>query len=183
MLYFNKIRIFAVFNIVHYLKSNLMKHPFKRGLLLVTLMLGALLSLAAQTQMIVIMNNGEELVFNMLEGDRAYFEDNVKLVVEQAAYKDITKIPLADIRKIVCREVEGTSENTNLGMSIFPNPVHNLLTLHNLQGKQTVCIYALDGRMVKTFEASGDQAVDISDLSRGIYLVTTPTQTLKMIKL
>ena len=148
-----------------------------------TLLLGSIFSLVSQTQMIVIKNNGEELVFNMQEDDRAYFEDNVKLVVEQAAYKDITKIPLADIRKIICREVEGTEENTELALSIYPNPVHDVLTLRNLQGKQIVCIYALDGRMVKTFEATGEQTVDISNLSRGIYLVNTQSQTLKMIKL
>lgn len=160
-----------------------MRHFFRRGLLLATLLLGSIFSLVSQTQMIIIKNNSEELVFNMQEDDRAYFEDNVKLVVEQAAYKDITKIPLADIRKIICREVEGTQENTELALSIYPNPVLDVLTLRNLQGKQIVCIYALDGRMVKTFETTGDQTVDISDLSRGIYLVNTQSQTLKMIKL
>ena len=160
-----------------------MRHFFRRGLLLAILVLGAIFSLAAQTQMIVIMNDGEEKVFNMLEDDRVYFEDNVKLVIDQGVYKLITKIPLADIRKIVCHEVEGTGENPELAVSISPNPVHDVLTLRNLQGSQIVCIYSLDGRMIKAFEATGDQSVDISDLSQGMYIVTTQSQTLKMIKL
>ncbi len=163
-----------------------MRNPLRRGLLLVTLLWGVLISSAAQsTQMTVFLNNGEQQTFLMLEDDIVYFEDNVKLVIEQGVYatKSITKFALADIRKIVCHEVEGTSENTNLSVSLFPNPVHDFLTLRNLQGKQMVCIYALDGRMVKTFIASGDQPTDISDLRKGIYLVTTPNQTLKMIKL
>lgn len=138
---------------------------------------------AQSTQMIVFLNNGEEKTFLMLEDDRVYFEDNVKLVIDQGVYKDITKIALADIRKIVCREVEGTDENVEVAVSIFPNPVHDVLTLHNLQGSQIVCIYALDGRMVKAFEATGGQTVDISDLPVGMYLVNTQSQTLKMIKL
>jgi len=163
-----------------------MKHPFKRGLLFIALLMGTVFPLAAQSfQLIVTLNDGEEKSFFMLEEDWAYFEDNTKLAIVQnpSGNTEITKIALADIRKIVCHEVEGTSENTNLSVSLFPNPAHDLLTLRNLQGKQMVCIYALDGRMVKSFIASGDQPTDISDLRKGIYLVTTPTQTLKMIKL
>jgi hypothetical protein len=162
-----------------------MKQTLKRALLFVTLLLGTLFPLAAQsTQMTVILNSGEERSFLMMENDRVYFEDNVTLVVEQGVYtKSITTFPLADIRKILCREVEGTDEQTESALSIYPNPVHDVLTLRNLQGKQIVCIYALDGRLMKAFEATGDQTVDISDLSRGVYLVTTQSQTLKMIKL
>ena len=162
-----------------------MKQIFHHGLLLIAFVFGLFFQMAAQsTQMIVTLNSGEEKTFLMMEDDRVYFEDNVKLVIEQGVYaKEITRIALADIRKIVCRETEGTSENAELALGIYPNPVHDVLTFRNLQGKQIVCIHALDGRMVKTFEASGDQAVDISELPIGVYLVATPTQTLKMIKL
>lgn len=157
----------------------------KRVLLLAALLWGTFFSLTAQsTQMIVTLNSGEEKTFLMMEDDRVYFEDNVKLVIEQGVYtKEITKFALADIRKIVCREPEGTCENPELSLGIYPNPVHDVLTFRNLQSKQIVSIYALDGRMVKMFEASGDQAIDISELPIGVYLIATPTQTLKMIKL
>ena len=77
----------------------------------------------------------------------------------------------------------GTDENPDLSLSIFPNPVHDVLSFRNLQGKQTISIYAIDGRQMKTIEVSGNQSIDISELPIGLYLVKTQSQTLKMIKL
>ena len=161
-----------------------MKRLFQRGLLLAAFIFGLFFRLAAQsTQIVVFLNDGTEQTYDMVEADRLYFEDNTKLVIEQGAYKNTVTIPLADIRKITCSETENTTENTDLALSIFPNPVHDVLTIRNLQGKQTISIYALDGRRMKTIEVTGNQSNDISDLPIGLYLVKTPAQTLKMIKL
>ncbi len=161
-----------------------MKHIFQRGLLLAAFIFGLFFRMAAQsTQIVVFLNDGAEQTYNMVDADRLYFEDNTKLVIEQGAYKNTVTIPLADIRKITCSETENTTENPDLALSIFPNPVHDVLTFRNLQGKQTISIYALDGRRMKTLEVTGNQSIDISDLPIGLYLVKTQTQTLKMIKL
>lgn len=161
-----------------------MKHIFQRGLLLAAFIFGLFFRMTAQsTQIVVFLNDGVEQTYNMVDADRLYFEDNTKLVIEQGAYKNTVTIPLADIRKITCSETENTTENPDLALSIFPNPVHDVLTFRNLQGKQTISIYALDGRRMKTIEVAGSQSIDISDLPIGLYLVKTPTQTLKMIKL
>ena len=112
-----------------------------------------------------------------------YFEDDQKLVIELIYTKDVVKFNLNDIRKITCHETESTTESAENQVSIFPNPVHNTLILRNLPGKQTVSIYAVDGRLMMTFKALGDQAINVSELPSGLYLVKTETQTLKMIKL
>lgn len=161
-----------------------MKRLINRGLLLLALIMGMAFSMEAQsTQVIVTLNDGTEQSYIMVEADRMYFEDNTILVIEMGEYKNTVKIPLADIRKLTCLETEGTNENNATALSIFPNPVHDALVIRNLQGSQTVNIYALDGRLMKTFAASGEQAIDISDLAMGIYLVKTESATLKMIKL
>jgi hypothetical protein len=161
-----------------------MKQLFHRGLLLTAFIFGLFFRMTAQsTQIVVSLNDGTEQNFNLTEADRLYFEDNTKLVIEEIATKNTVTIPLADIRKITCPETVGTTENPDLALGIFPNPVHDVMTFRNLQGKQTVSLYALDGRLIKTFEATGNQVIDISDLPFGLYLVKTQTQTLKMIKL
>ena len=161
-----------------------MKSSIKRGLLLITIFLGILVPLAAQsTQLVVKMNNGSEKTFYMTEEDLMYFEDNTKLVIEQVVNTRSVKIPLADIRKITCNETEGTTENEETKPSLFPNPVHDVLLIKNLSGEQTMSIYAIDGRLMKSMEVRGDQDIDISDLPMGLYLVKTPSCTLKMIKL
>ena len=161
-----------------------MKRLFHRGLLLTAFIFGLFFRMAAQsTQIVVFLNDGSEQNYTLTEADHLYFEDNTKLVIEQGAYKNTVTIPLADIRKITCAETVGTNENADLALDIFPNPVHDVLTFRNLQGKQTISIYALDGRLIKSFEAFGNQFIDISALPVGLYLVKTQTQTLKMIKL
>ena len=161
-----------------------MKPSFKRAFLLVAFIIGASLPMVAQaTQVVVAMLDGTQQSFYLSEEDRMYFEDNAKLVIEEGSTKNTVKIPLADIRKMTCHEMDGTLENADADVSIFPNPTLNTLTIRNLSGKQNVSIYALDGRLVKDFEVSGDLTIDISDWAAGLYFVRTQSSTLKMVKL
>ena len=164
-----------------------MKSIFRHGLLLATLILGLTFHLAAQsTLMTLYMNDGAERAYYMTEDDHVYFEDNETLVVEIAAFgKGIRsdRYNLTDIRKITCAETEGVGEESNAPVCLSPNPVHDAFMLLNLNGKETIRIYALDGRLVKSIEVEGSQLIDISDLGIGLYLVKTQSCTLKMIKL
>ena len=164
-----------------------MKHIFQRGLLLAAFILGLVFPLAAQsTQMTIHLNDGTERSYFMAESDRVYFEDNETLVVEIAVYDKSVRSDrynLADIRKVTCTETEGLSETSSVPLWISPNPVHDAFMLHNLNGKESIRIYALDGRLVKSAEVVRDQLIDISDLPSGLYLVKTESCILKMIKL
>ena len=161
-----------------------MKQIIQHGLLLVGLLLGLAFQTNAQsTLMTIYLNDGTERAYYMSEYDRVYFEDNDKLVVEMAVNTRSERYELADIRKITCAEIEGLSDETNSSVFLSPNPVHDVVILHNLSDRQNVSIYALDGRLVKSVEAIEDQPIDISDLAIGAYLVKSSTFTLKMIKL
>ena len=164
-----------------------MKSIFKRGLLLMAFTMGLLFHLSAQSTLMTIqMNDGTERTYSMTENDRVYFEDNEKLVVEIAAYgrgEQSERFNLADIRKITCAETESVSETSSTSVYLTPNPVHDVVSLRNLKSKEALQIYALDGRLMKSVEASEGQLIDISDLPIGLYLVKTEHQTLKMIKL
>lgn len=161
-----------------------MKHLLQHGLLLVTLTFGFVFHLTAQsTQMTIHMNDGNEHMYCMSENDRVYFEDNETLVIEINDNAKSDRFNLTDIRKITCSEVEGLSEPSSTSIYLAPNPVHDAFMLRNLNGKETIQIYALDGRLVKSTEASENQLVDVSELPIGLYLVKTECQTLKMIKL
>ena len=161
-----------------------MKRFFQRGLLLAAFALGLVIQLAAQsTQMTILMNDGVEHSYFMMESDRVYFENNETLVVEIAATDNSDRYLLAEIRKITCSEVEGLVEETDAKVFLTPNPTHDAFMLHNFEGIQSVGIYSLDGHLVKSVETASDQPVDISDLPVGLYLVKTELCTLKMIKL
>lgn len=161
-----------------------MKRFFQRGLLLATFVIGLAFHLAAQsTQMTIYMNDGTERTYYMNENDRVYFEDNEHLVVEIAINAKAERFNLADIRKITCSETEGISEASDESVFLSPNPVHDAVIIHNLNRRQNIRIYALDGRLVKSLETNENQLIDISDLPIGLYMVKTESQTLKMIKL
>lgn len=160
-----------------------MKRIFHQGLLLLALVFGAILQLDAQSTLVVItLKDGTEHSYFMSDDDRIFFEDNEKLVIEGLS-EGTVKFDLADIRKITCDEYDDLKESLDLGVAISPNPVYETLTLRHLSGTQTISIYALDGRLVKSFEAKEGQPVDVGELPVGLYLVKTPSCTLKMIKL
>jgi hypothetical protein len=161
-----------------------MKQLLKRGLLLLALAIGIGFHGAAQSiQMHVVMNDETVQTYAIGESDRIYFEDNTYLVFDMPATNNLIRIRMEDIRKITCEETVGLSESQASEVSIMPNPVHDVMILRNLDGLQNVSIYAIDGRLMKSFEVKGDEVIDISDLSIGLYLVKTQSCTLKMIKL
>lgn len=162
------------------------KRILKLGLLLL-IMLGFAFQASAQStfvRVIVTLNDGTEISHDMLGSSHMYFEDNVKLVFEEGIDGlNVIKYPLADIRKLTCHELEGSEEYPSLDVDLYPNPVHNVLTLRNITGKHLVSIYALDGRLMKSFEVTGNQSYDVSDLPVGLYLVNIGYNTYKMMKL
>lgn len=152
--------------------------------LLQTLIIGLFFGGKAQStvvQFTITTIDGQEQTFPLTDQNRVWFENGTTLDLEVGDV--ILEYALADIRKITCAEYEGTEESSDPGMTIFPNPVHDVLTFRGLQGKQTISLYALDGRLIRSFEVSGSPSIDVSDLPIGLYLVKTQTQTLKMIKL
>lgn len=159
-----------------------MKRFIQPRFVLFILLLGSCFRLSAQTtQMTIIMNNGSEKSYIMEESDRVFFKENTSLVIQQSANTDMFN--LADIRKIVCSETVGQAENQTDPVCITPNPVHDVMTLHHLDDPQTVYIYSIDGRLMKSFEASEGQSISTESLPMGMYLVKTQTCVLKMMKL
>ena len=164
-----------------------MKYLFKRFwlmLLFIFAMMGGMTAQNSYVHVTIFLNDGTEASYDMESTSYMYFEDGVKLVITEGSDgMNAVSYPLADIRKLTCEEVVGTLENTTIGVSLYPNPTHDELQIRNVTGNQVVNIYALDGRLMKTFQVSGSQSVDISDLPSGMYLVNISYSTFKMMKL
>ena len=90
---------------------------------------------------------------------------------------------LANIRKLVCSEIAGVGESNASELLLTPNPARDHFLISNLKNNCEARIYALDGRLMKTFMATEGMVVDISNLSSGMYLLHIDGQTLKMMKL
>ncbi len=167
-----------------------MKHILKKAALLAALVIGMAFPLAAQStyvHLIITMNDGTEEAYDMLNSSYMYFETGEKLIItESIDGQTMVSYPLANIRKITCHEIEGTEENgPSTGsetVMLYPNPAYDKVMFNNVEGTQTVKIYALDGRLMKTLQVTDNQSIDISFLPTGLYLFNVGFHTFKMMK-
>ncbi|MCT2407273.1 T9SS type A sorting domain-containing protein [Chryseobacterium antibioticum] len=68
-----------------------------------------------------------------------------------------------------------TADVTKSKIQIFPNPVSDVIRISGIDNGQTVQIYNVDGRLVKS--EAFDQKIDISQLSAGVYVLKVTTKS------
>lgn len=160
-----------------------MKKVIVKALMLLCFMAGSLLQAKAQNvTLVVTTNDGEEQFYQLSTSTQMHFENGDQLVITDGGNTTAT-FNLDNIRKIVCSELTSVDESTAPPLQLIPNPSHNSFIIRNLKSNCQARIFTLDGRIVKSFEATEGMAVDISDLSEGMYLLTIEGQTLKLMKL
>lgn len=156
---------------------------FKKNLLLL-LFVGFLLRGTAQNvTLVVTTTDGTEHSYQVTNEGQILFENNGDLLTILDGTGTTATFQLADIRKLVCTEITGMEESSTKSLRLLPNPTRDHFLLSNLQSSCEARIYALDGRLVKSFTATEGMTVDISELSKGMYLLHIDGQTLKMMKL
>ena len=65
-------------------------------------------------------------------------------------------------------EVDGIAEISDNGIHIYPNPTSDFIYIENIE-PQSVNIYSLDGKLVKTVEDTN--VIDVRNLENGVYLI------------
>lgn len=155
-----------------------------KTLALLAFLIGLASMATAQTSvnLIITKTNGEEQTFFLSDQSQLSFQDGEYLIIDDGMNNVIT-YPLSQIRKMVCAEILGTSEDSDSRLQIFPNPSRDSFIIRNLQGEGLARIYALDGRLMQSFEATEGMVVNIGELSSGMYLLNVNGQTLKLMKL
>ena len=66
------------------------------------------------------------------------------------------------------------------GIKAYPNPTSSMLTIETAAG--TIQLFDIMGRLLLTAESDGKTLLDISYLSRGVYMLRTENDTIKIIK-
>lgn len=72
-------------------------------------------------------------------------------------------------------------------LSIHPNPVKSKLRIQNMASAQEVSILTLTGETLRTLSLTGDHAIDVSELSAGVYFISFKSEegykkTLRFVK-
>jgi hypothetical protein len=69
-------------------------------------------------------------------------------------------------------------ELSNLGVSFYPNPTNNVLTVSLETEKMgNISIKGLDGRELLSEEIFGRKSIDVSSLSSGVYFIQFTNQS------
>ena len=133
-----------------------------------------------------IQNNGAN------NTDRIYFDAvTIKGRTNTTATGNVVSLATATKTALLPEVISGAINNTNndvteiTGITVFPNPVKNNLNINSKDQIKSIRILSMSGVILKTISMkSGSQSVDLSKLSKGIYIaeiITTNGSTKKKI--
>lgn len=155
----------------------------KRFLFLTALTLLWLLPSHAQSveiRALVTLNNGEEQLYVLDENDQLAFEGQQTLLITDLGTTH--RINIDDIRKIEFVDITNTNESQANTPFLYPNPVEQYLLLGNIEEGQTVSVYSLEGRLLRTFKANPNEPIDLGNLPSGLYILRILDKNLKLLK-
>lgn len=140
--------------------------------------------LQAQNNLVVKFKNGTQLVSLLSTVDRITFSGGSLLLKKDDA--STSSILLSDINRLTFGLYSAVNEITAdpIGLAIYPSPATHYINLLNApQGEITIMIFGLDGTtlMYKKLN-SGMRQVDISGLTKGLYLLKVNNTTFKFVK-
>ncbi len=79
----------------------------------------------------------------------------------------------------------GVNNNENANISIYPNPSTDVLHFAGLNVNETnqVSIFDLQGKLVESYELTGNASIDIRNLNKGMYLVKVANHVARIVKM
>lgn len=138
----------------------------------------------SQTGVIVTYYDGTAQNFSVDSSGKLYFSgDNLNVKTDGSA--SATSIPVSIIRKVTFSTTLGTNifgENKN-NLVLYPNPGSDTIQIKSDSIEDLdIKIYSLTGQLVKHGVYQVNQIIDVSTLSRGLYLVQINGLTIKFSK-
>ena len=154
-----------------------------RKLILIVILLTAGLT-TAQTGVTVTYYTGTTQNFSIETNGKLYFE-NEELYLKSNSTTTPTVIPVSIIQKITFSNtlsVTTFGQNEN-NLTLYPNPASDLIKIGaNSNDVMEVKMYTLTGQLVQQGKYFPNEAIDISALSGGIYLIQANGVTFKFVK-
>jgi len=154
-----------------------------RKLILIVILLTAGLT-TAQTGVTVTYYTSTTQNFSIETNGKLYFE-NEELYLKLNSTTTPTVIPVSIIQKITFSNTLGVTtfgQNQN-NLTLYPNPASDLIKIGaNGNDAMEVKMYTLTGQLVQQGKYFPNEAIDISALSGGIYLIQADGVTFKFVK-
>jgi len=150
-----------------------------------------LISTAARVNaqsLVVRSKDGTETIRNLVVLQKLTFENNNLYLHFTGGSSEA--FALTNVGKIFFKS--GTTaadlisrDQSNGNISLYPNPVGDAFHLLNIpEGTSVVTVYRIDGAVIlQTRVSPAENAIDVSNLNKGLYLLKIQNQAIKFIKL
>jgi len=117
---------------------------------------------------------------NVSAGDNYYLTDNTPFVTGAVQYYRLKIID--NNGRFVYSNILRLNNNATIGVSVFPNPVKDILTISSNK-KQAAVITNTAGQVITTLQLiNGSQTINVSILPSGVYFIKTEDGVTKIIK-
>ena len=90
---------------------------------------------------------------------------------------------ISELQKAYFSTFDNVDIVDNQQLTIYPNPANDVLRIENISDNQEVIVYSINGAIVKKVVVSGDNAIDISELHPGMYVIEAGNMFSKFIKM
>lgn len=153
----------------------------KKSFLCLVLILLCGFASKAQTQVTLHFYNAGSQEFSVSEAGKIYF-DNGYLYID-----DGNTVPysfqVSMIRKMLFAAPVSIDEIETPDFKIYPNPANNFIKISSNRPEISYQIFTMDGRLIMTGSCGNEENINISALSKGLYLIKVDGQTFKISKL
>lgn len=136
------------------------------------------------TQLILLYPSGKELSTDLAAiGKLSFASDSVYLISNKG--ETIGKEACGKIQHIRFADKNHSAliDSQTIGVSIYPNPTAEMLTINGIMRETTVRIYSTNGKLQMTENISStNNTLSVASLSKGIYLLQINTEVIRIIK-
>ena len=88
-----------------------------------------------------------------------------------------------EIHPVSVPQTEGVINAESVSLSVYPNPVADMVTLSGIIANTTATLYDMRGSVVATFAVNGNETrLDLSHLTSGVYLLRVADSVVKIVK-
>ncbi len=138
---------------------------------------------AQSTGVTVKLLDNSEQQFTLTNTGKFYFQNGMIMIDEGNG--SVTPIAVSTIRRITLQAGSGIeSFSTDASLLVYPNPTSDKLFFASEQVKTVeVAIYSMSGQLLMKSQTTTAESIDVSSLSKGIYIIKINEQTLKFSKL
>lgn len=133
------------------------------------------------TTLIILTKDNAQHQFALPDKPKVTFEGNNLLVTSD---KTTASFALSDVVRFTYQDIDPSGIQEVYSKDTGVSFEDGVLVISQIKANSTVCVYSLDGRLVRQLAAkrAGTYRLNLSSLSFGVYLVKTGSLTYKITK-